>query len=221
MFSSPDSTRQNGCAESLVKSVKCALELAVGHQIFSFVELQTVCFEATNLVNERPIGRHPTIPEDGTYLSPNHLLLGRATIRAPRLDRFLNLVSHIAGWNLYNQWIDAFWRRWTPDYFPCLIIRQKWHVQRRNVKVCDIVVLQDPKMNRGCWKLARMLNIFPSQDGKVRRVELEYKNEKNEDGKKYSRVKYTKVERSVQKIIVLVPVNEEDVDDETSVMKAT
>ena len=83
------------------------------------------------------------------------------------------------------------------------------------------MVLQNPKMNRSCWKLARVSNIFPSQDGKVRRVELEYKNEKNEDGKKYSRFGYTKVERSVQKIIVLVPVNEEDVHDKTSVMKAT
>lgn len=46
-------------------------------------ELQTVCFEAANLVNERPIGRHPTSPDDGTYLCPNDLLLGRATSRVP------------------------------------------------------------------------------------------------------------------------------------------
>jgi len=81
-FSSPDGPWRNGCSESLIKSVKRGLNIAVGEQI-SFSELQTVCFEVANLVNERPIGRHPTEPEDGSYLSPNHLLLGRATSRVP------------------------------------------------------------------------------------------------------------------------------------------
>ena len=55
----------------------------------------------------------------------------------------------------------------------------------------------------------------------MRRIELEYKNEKNEDGNKYKGVGYTKVERSVQKVIVLVPVDEEyDPEDET-IIKAT
>jgi len=49
----------------------------------TFSEHQTVCFEVANLVNERPIGRHPTSPDDGTYLCPNDLLLGRATSQVP------------------------------------------------------------------------------------------------------------------------------------------
>lgn len=49
----------------------------------TFSELRTVCFEAANLVNERPIARHPTLPEEGSYLCPNDLLLGRSTARVP------------------------------------------------------------------------------------------------------------------------------------------
>ena len=35
------------------------------------------------MMNERPIGRHPTDPADGAYLCPNDILLGRATTRVP------------------------------------------------------------------------------------------------------------------------------------------
>jgi len=44
-FSSPDGPWRNGCSESLIKSVKRGLNIAVGEQILSFSELQTVCFE--------------------------------------------------------------------------------------------------------------------------------------------------------------------------------
>ena len=46
-----------------------------------FSELMTVFYEVGNLVNERPIGCQPKDPDDGSYLSPNHLLLGRAMRR--------------------------------------------------------------------------------------------------------------------------------------------
>lgn len=54
-----------------MKSVKKAMSIAIGESTLGFSELQTVCYEAANLVNERP--------DDGSYLCPNDLLLGRAT----------------------------------------------------------------------------------------------------------------------------------------------
>lgn len=54
-FSSADAPWQNGTSEALIKSVKRAITLAIGDGTLTFSELQTVCFEAANLVNERPI----------------------------------------------------------------------------------------------------------------------------------------------------------------------
>ena len=65
---SADAPWQNGASEALVKSVKKAITVAIGESVMTFSELQTVCYEAAKLVNERPIGRHPTSPEDGTYI---------------------------------------------------------------------------------------------------------------------------------------------------------
>ena len=74
-FTTADARWQNGCSEALVKSVKKAIKGAVGEQVLTFSELQNVCFEVANFVNEHPIGVHSTKPSDDVYLCPNHLLL--------------------------------------------------------------------------------------------------------------------------------------------------
>ena len=66
-FSSPNAPWRNGCVESLVKSVKRSIKVAVGDQVLSYPELQTVLYEATNLVNERPIGMHSNQIEENNY----------------------------------------------------------------------------------------------------------------------------------------------------------
>ena len=64
--------------------------------------------------------------------------------------------------------------------FLSLPVRQKWHVDKRNMIVGDIVI-QDSNQIRGKWKLARVSKIFPSDDGRVRRVEIEFKNVRQEE----------------------------------------
>ena len=74
---------ENGCAEALIKSVKKAIIVAIGDHILSFPEIQTVVFEAANIVNERPIAVNNRDLDDGSYLCPNDLLLGRASSSVP------------------------------------------------------------------------------------------------------------------------------------------
>ena len=69
-FLPADTAWLNGTSEALV------IMVAVGESVVTFSESQTVFFEAASLVNEGSIGRHPTSPEDGTYLCPKDLLLG-------------------------------------------------------------------------------------------------------------------------------------------------
>ena len=80
-FTTPASPHQNGrCAEALMKTpCKIALEKASGAQVLTHFELYTCLLEVANLVNHRPIGRIPDDPDDGSYLCPNDILLGRAS----------------------------------------------------------------------------------------------------------------------------------------------
>ena len=78
-FTTPASPHQNGCAEALVKSCKLALKKAIGEQVLTPFEFYTCLLEVANLVNQRPIGRISNDPDDGLYLYPNDILLGRTS----------------------------------------------------------------------------------------------------------------------------------------------
>ena len=200
-FCAPDAPWQNGCSEALIKSVKKSLKIAIGEQVLSFSEMQTVLMETADIVNERPIGRHPTSTDDGAYLSPNELFLGRSTSKVPD-GPYATATSQFVRYNFVQRIIEAFWKRWNQDYFPQLIIQQKWHHSHRNLKVGDIVIIQDSNKIRKKWKLGRVIRADPSlRDGYVRVVDVEYKNPDSKN--------FLNITRPVQRLIVLIPVEEQ------------
>ena len=83
-FTTPLAPHQNGATKAMVKTIKTALKKAIGDAVLAPFELYTCLLEITNLVNQRPIGRIPTDPDDGSYLCPNDILLGRATSTIPQ-----------------------------------------------------------------------------------------------------------------------------------------
>ena len=213
-FTTADAPWQNGVSESLIKSIKKAITIVIGQNVMTFSELQTVCFEAANLVNERPIGRHPTSPDDGSYLCPNDLILGRSTSRVPS-GPFSESANPRHRFEFVQNIVTCFWNKWTRDFFPSLIVQQKWHTSQRDVRVGDIVLIQDSNQIRGNWKLGRVTKAYEGKDGKVRKVELQYKNPKpSESIKTYAGQGYVTVERPVQRLVVIVPVEEEKTDEE-------
>ena len=209
-FTSANAPWQNGCSEALIRSIKKMLKNIIGEQVLSFSELLTVMFEVGNLMNERPIGIHPTQPDEGSYLSPNHLLLGRATASVP--SGSFDTGGNKQRYQLVQQIIDSFWKRWRRDYFPTLIVRNKWHIQRRNIAVGDIVIVQDTDTMRGKWKIARVSDVYPGNDGCVRNVQLQYKNLSERSTPHYTGSKYTEIRRPVQKVVVLLPVEGDSED---------
>ena len=141
-FTPAEAPWMNGVTESLVKSVKVALGHVIGEQVLEFSTLQTVLFEVAELVNSRPIGCHPTDPDEGVYLSPNDLLLGRSTSRAPR-GPFLESSGSKRRYECIQRIIDGFWKKWNQDFFPSILVSQKWAVEKRNLQVGDIVAIQN------------------------------------------------------------------------------
>ena len=207
-FSPADSPHRNGSTERMVQTVKKALKAIIGDQVLSYPELQTVCFEAANLVNQRPIGSLPSTPDDGTYLCPNDVILGRASTCVPQ-GPFDEKSGHKYRFEFIQKLVTEFWKRWSTFYLPDLVIESKWHTQMRNSQVGDIVLLKDNNLLRGQWKLARVSEIIPSADGLVRTVKVMYKNLNDESGKSYKGASETEVIRSVQRLVMLLPVEEQ------------
>ena len=170
-FTTPAAPHQNGCAESLVKTCKNALKRAIGSQVLTPFELYTVFLEVANLVNQRPIGRIPNDPDDGGYICPNDILLGRASSEVPQ-GPFKETQNPRHRVEFVQRIVDSFWKRWSRDVFPSLVPRKQWQVERRNVKVDDIVTVADSNTIRGKWCMGRILEVYPGPDGRVRNVKV-------------------------------------------------
>ena len=199
-FSPADAPWYNGAVEALVKSTKRALTASIGDNILKPLELQTCMFEAAQLVNQRPIGNHPTDPSDGVYMCPNDLLLGRSTPAIPQ-GPFKERCSFRFRFDFIQMIVDAFWKRWVQEVFPNLVVWPKWHTEQRNLKVGDIVLIQDSNALRGKWKKAIVVDATPSADGKVRHAQLRYQTNENTN---------IVVDRPVQRLILLVPVDDSE-----------
>jgi hypothetical protein len=192
-FITPTAPHQNGCAEALVKSCKLALKKAVGEHVLTPFELYTCLLEMANLVNQRSIGRPPNDPDDGYYLCPNDMPLGRASLQVPQ-GPFQETKNPRKRVEFIQKIVESFWRRWTRDVFPLLVPRRKWNAERRNVQVDDIVIVADGNAVRGKWNVGRVVEVYPGQDGKVRNIKV-----KTASGE-YS--------RPVTKIAVIIPVED-------------
>ncbi|CAC5382020.1 unnamed protein product [Mytilus coruscus] len=178
-----DAPWENGCSEALIKSVKKSLSLAIGQSIMTFSELQTVLFEVANILNERPIGTSTSDPNEGTYLCPNDLILGRASSNVP-----------------VGNWDES-------DNFKNVGSSQKWHVSKRNLQVLDLVLVQDNNSFRSNWKLGQIVEAKSSRDGVTRDVTVRYKN--IGPGTKYTGTQDLLIRRSAHRIVVLLPVEEQ------------
>ena len=118
-------------------------------------------------------------------ITPNHLLLGRATIDVPDLDydesnKFSARMSYV------QQVFDVWWDKWIQDVLPTLVPCKRWKEAKKNVKVDDIVMMKYPGNMRDDYRLARVMETFPDDKGLVRTVKVSYrKRDKREPSDVY------------------------------------
>jgi hypothetical protein len=214
----PNSQHQNGAAEVMIKMVKGvqkSLVHALGDTKLSLNEMFTTMAEISNLVNERPIGIKPNDKSATDYLSPNSLLLGRCSDRISsgpfQPDQVFTDCPKAAKTRflLVQTIVCQFWNVWMKLYFPTLLIRQKWHTEKRNLMVGDICLLKESNVFRSEWRLCEVTETFPDNSGIVRNVQVIVKA-KQGGSKDYIPTKPIYVKRHVNNLVVLVPADERD-----------
>ena len=121
------------------------------------------------------IGKLSQDPDDGAYICPNYVLLGRAINAVPQGPfRKTNNPRH--RFEFCQRIIDLFWKRWSVEVLPHLVPRKQWNRKNRNVRVDDWVIIADPNAVRGNWKNGRVTRVFPGDDGLIRNVEVKTAN---------------------------------------------
>ena len=200
----PQGQHMNGCAESLIRHTKRILCQRLEGIVLTFEELQTVLYEVANILNSRPLGIYSKPgddPLDGGPITPNHLLLGRASSEIPQFKyENVTLTRRV---KFLQDIVSQFWHKWFIVAFPSLVPNYKWRVQQRNLCVGDVVLMKDESASPGEYKLGQVSGVKLSGDGCVRSVTVRYV--KSLDGVRV----HGYVCRPVHKLIVILPVEEQ------------
>ena len=172
VFNPPTAGHMGGAWERMVASVKRALRVILGGLTVHEEALHTAITEVEAIINSRPLTHVSSDAGDFEALTPSHILLGRPACLLPAGLGDSTRVNARDHWRQARAIAAQFWRRWLREYVPALIQRSKWTSDTRNLCVGDLVLLAGDNTPRGLWPLARVVQVFPGPDGRVRSVEV-------------------------------------------------
>ncbi len=149
--------------------MKRALNATMGNLRVTESVLRTALIETEGMLNSRPLTQASSDPGYLGVLTPNHFLLGRSENQIPPDvfdDREINSrrQSQVVA--------DRINKRWLQEYLPTLTVRQKWTSDEPPVGEGDLVLLVDVDSPRKHWEMARVIDILPGHDGRVRAVKV-------------------------------------------------
>lgn len=167
-FNPPSAPHFGGLWEAAVRSAKKLLVRTMGRHNPTLEELTTLLCRIEAVLNSRPLTPMSSSPLDLDYLTPGHFIIGQPLLAVPDLPIPEDNQRIVSRWKLLRQCHQAFWRRWSNEYLCSLQSRTKWTKEAPNLQVGDMVVIKDNAGPPTSWRLGRIVNTFPGDDGVVR-----------------------------------------------------
>ncbi len=113
-------------------------------------------------------------PSGPQPLTPNHILTMKSSIVLSPPGNFVNEDLCLRKrWHRVQYLTEEFSSRWKREYLSNLRQRQKWHKTQRNAKINDMVIIKDENAPRNEWKLTKVTEVYPSEDGHVRKIVID------------------------------------------------
>ena len=150
-------------------------------------------------MNSRPLALNDMSSADSPEpLTLNHLLTTKSNVLLPPPGVFLREDLYLRRrWRRVQDLANVFWDRWRKEFLHTLQPRKKWIKPQHNMAVNDVVMVKDENVPRNAWRLARVEEAFPSNDGLVRKVKLVMATRSlDKQGRRANEVQY--LERPVQ-----------------------
>lgn len=168
-----------GLWEAAVKSTKYHLKRILQHNVLTYEQLNTVLIETEAVLNSRPLlPLSASDVNDFSHLTPAHFIIGESLTMYPELDTCNVPYNRLAFWQQCTNLKQSFWKMWHKQYLNLLQNRPKWLDTMRNIKIGSLVILREDNTPPLSWPMARVINVFPGHDGKVRTVEVKTPNGK-------------------------------------------
>uniref|UniRef100_G3NZ93 DUF5641 domain-containing protein n=1 Tax=Gasterosteus aculeatus TaxID=69293 RepID=G3NZ93_GASAC len=159
--------RMIGLARRILDAMFLQLKDKLTHEV-----LVTFMAEVTAIINGRPLVPVTTDSEDPFILTPAALLTQKVNVLTAPTGEFGVSDLYKRQWRQVQHLSNTFWDRWRKQYLPTLQARKKWHSAHPNISPGSVVILKDSQAPRNEWPLGLVTQAFPSEDGKVRKVEI-------------------------------------------------
>ena len=173
IFNPPHSSHMGGAWERMICMTRRLLESVLKdagnltHEV-----LVTLMAEVSAIVNSRPllpVSYDSEVPE---ILRPSIILTHKTDIDERPACHLDTKDLYKAQWKRVQFLSDLFWSRWKRDYLQTLQMRKKWTSDKESIEPGDVVLLKDDEVGRAQWPIARVVNVFPGDDNRVRKVEV-------------------------------------------------
>jgi hypothetical protein len=169
-FNPPAAPHQGGLWEAGVKSVKYHLKRVVGTTTLTLEEFQTFLCQIEACLNSRPLCTMSTDPTDFEVLTPGHFLIGEPMVAIPEPDLTHLKINQLSRWQLTQQMVQHYWRRWSAEFLSNQQQRFRWKTKRANLQVGDLVIIKDKDefLPPTKWRRGRVTQVHTASDGCVR-----------------------------------------------------
>ena len=206
---------RDGKAESMVAQVKKTLRHLHNRTTLTYPELSALLSRVADLVNSRPLGlRHHggSEPSSLCVVTPNLLLQSSRTCSAT--EHFHNMQNVIATYTIRLRVLEEcfadWWKAWIDSVFESLVPYRKWKKKFRNLSVGDIVLIKHQgKIPPQSYRYGRILELHEDDKGAVRTVTVGVRPRHVREGLAYKPKKLDEILMAVQRLIVLLPAEEQ------------
>ena len=120
--------------------------------------LCTFLYEIMATINSQPLTYQClNDPKSLEPLTPNHLLtMKNKTLLTPPGNFVKKEIYTRKQWQKVQFLAEQFWSKWWKEYLINLNLRQKWFQPKRNLKIGDIVIVQE-EVPRNKWHLGKIV----------------------------------------------------------------
>lgn len=177
-FNPPYASHFAGLVERAVGSLKRHLHRVIGTLKLTNDEFNTLLCQIEAVLNSRPLCPLSNDPADPLPLTPGHFLIGEPLTSLPEFDLSNDNPNRLERWQVIQQAVQHFWKRWSVEYLHQLQPRGKWFHDSTHppLREGSVVVLIDNTLPPLQWRLARVHKLHPGADGVTRVVTVRIGN---------------------------------------------
>ncbi|XP_053617910.1 uncharacterized protein LOC128679591 [Plodia interpunctella] len=165
IFSPAYAPHFGGIFEAGIKSAKYHVKRILGNSHITFEEITTLFAQVEAILNSRPLYPLSSSPNDFLPLSPGHFLIGRPLVSLPSPNLLSCKENTLRRYERLEKLRQHFWNRWQQEYIVELQQRIKWKTSVDQLKVGDMVLIQEENVPPMNWRLGRVTKLFYGKDG--------------------------------------------------------